>query len=566
MDATSIFVNVCVLLLLSNLLTDATKHKDSSAWSKSIGPLVYCTDDSRTVESIIKECYHHCLSDAEPESRATLSLHQIKKDAKGPNVVECTKVKISQTFTMTWTFATVKSEVIHEYLPVTGAECEDAIAKNCPDRLCNHREKDNLAEEYHYASETEKTETTISLITMSSILARDGEELMISPLSATKFANVKDGGLKEDNKVYTWDSSFELKYCPYEHVQRYACDRYSGTDGMPYYMCAGGRFSVTPLSKDEPDMTKVCSGVKASHEGFLYAKVDSQANQHTHSRLAITKTQDMDANADYLRHKIQQIATHLDSEICHNQCEILSLESRVTRRDSVILRIGLDYFKTIKNASKLSVCKTLHGCRLAEPKTFCGNPPRVGVSCTHVSGLWDPTKVELETGGVCLKPDNDETLRITIGGKHYSVDDNLMITVNASDQAGVYPLGFSNLHQSGIQLTVEDMGKMRPDWVDNKNAPGGTSKAIDTQRKIKSPSFDMGSRIVQAWKSVTTEFDSIEHYLGGVAIFLCVSIVSYAFWKLKISSQKLKLKKIRRSSVENVPLKSKAHQEESEWI
>ncbi|DBA37093.1 TPA_asm: G [Ocimum alphacytorhabdovirus 1] len=559
-----LFLFALFVVMTSNCY--AAVYKDSDTWTKSVGPIVHCTNETRSIETVIKECYHHCLMDPEPKDRVTLMIKQLKKDTNGPEVVECSKVKLTQTFTMTWTFSTMKSEPTHEFLPVSGAECEEAIKTNCPDRKCNHREKDSLEEEYHYASDTTKTETTISLITMSSIIARDGDVIKISPLSATKFVDVKEGGLKEDLKVYTWNSGYDLKSCPYESTQRYACDSYEGTDGMPYYMCSGGRFSVTPVSKEEPDLTSVCPGLKQSHEGFLYSKADSQANQDKHSRLSITKTQDMDANTDYLRHKIQQIATHLDSEICHNQCEILSLESRVSKEDSRILRIGLDYFKTTEYSSSLVVCKTLHGCRLSEPKTFCGNPPRVGVSCTHISGLWDPTTVELSTGGICLKPDLDERLHVSVGGRLYSVDDNLMIHLNLSGLSGVYPLGFSNLHQSGIQLTVEELGKMRPEWVDNKAKMGGISKTTESSRRINSPSFNIGSKIVEFWKGIEVEFDSIEHYLGGFVIFSACTLAAYGFWKIKIQS----LKKMPRKNdtvaiVERQPLRG-TKRAANEWI
>nr|UNG40237.1 G protein [Tomato yellow mottle-associated virus] len=491
----------------------------STMVEKSIGPVASCHGDLVSTGSVIKSCYHRCMMDPEPVDRANLELYKVKTNLDGPEVIECAKIKQRQTFTQTWSFSTIKSPVSHEFLRVTKEECDKAIADNCPDKHCNHRERDELEEEYHYASDTVKEATTISLITMPSSIQVSGSTINISPMSAKNYYSSQDGMAKEDGKMYIWDSGFVVSGCPYEPVTTYGCDMYQDSDNRRYYMCSGGRFSITAPDLDESDMSSKCPGMKRAIEGFIYKKVEKTAASHDHSRLAITQTADMKADVDYLRHKVQQIATHLDSEICQLQCEVLSVESRLTRKDSAIVRVGMNYYKMYDNGT-MAGCLTLHGCRMTKPSIYCGNPPRIGVTCTENNGLWDPTTIELKRGGVCMKPDQNEKLSISLGSEHYVVDDSLRVHMNSSNMHGVYMTSFSDLHQSSVQWTISDLDTLKPEWNGQKSGKGGLSRSVEKHTALLTPAISVGSSLVSACRSLSDGFISVEHIVGSVSLAL----------------------------------------------
>lgn len=494
---------------------------------KSVGPVASCGGELVPAGSVIKSCYHRCLMDPEPVDRTNLELYRVSKNIDGPTVVECAKVRQRQTFTLTWSFSYIKSPVTHEFLRVTKEECDKAITDNCPNRQCNHREADDLEEEYHYASDTVKEVVTISLMSMPSSVQLVGETINISPLSAKTYSPLSDGMSKEDGKIYIWDSKYEIEGCPYEPVTTYGCDMYQDSDKRRYYMCSGGRFVVTAASVDEADLSSRCKGIRRSVEGFLYKHTEKEASSSDHSRLAISQTSEMKADVDYLRHKVQQIATHLDSEICQTQCEILAVESRLSRKDGSLVRIGMNYFKLFDNGT-ISGCLTLHGCRLTQPHIYCGNPPRMGVTCTENNGLWDPTTIELKRGGICSKPDRSEKLTISLGSEHYIVDDSMKISINTSSRHGIYMTSFSDLHQSSMQWKITEIDDLKPEWVGQKEGKGGLSKSIEKSTVLNTPSFTIGSNVMKAYKCVSDYVMSVEHAVGLIVIFI-MSIAGILF-------------------------------------
>ncbi|DBA37143.1 TPA_asm: G [Pogostemom alphacytorhabdovirus 2] len=520
----------CILLLSLYVVTHAASQTELE---KSVGPVALCGGNLRPASDIIKTCHTKCITNPEPADRATLKLYKIKDNLAGPDVIECAKIRQTQVFTLTWSWSQIKSPITHEMLPVTKGECEDAVKINCPDKHCNHREPDSLEEEYHYASDTRKVKTTISLLTTPSSLLLDGDKTRISPLSAKRFVLAEDGVMKEDGKIYMWDSSFCLASCPYQPVNTYGCDVYQEPDKTRYYVCSGGRFIVTAPDASESTLSGWCGGLHRSKEGFLYERVTTPEESHEYARLAISQQASAAAGVDYLRHKVQHVVAHLDSEICQNQCELFALEARVTRKGSTIARVGLNYYKLYQN-NTVAECKTLHGCKMTTPRVYCGNPPRIGVTCTEANGLWDPTSIELTNGGVCLKPDSNERLVVSLGSDHYVVDDSLRIRINTTNHHGIYMTSFSDLHQSDMQWRVVDLDTLRPEWETQKASPSGLSKSTNTDTTLNTPSFALGKSILSLWDSLTGEIKSIENILGTTAISLIGSIVTALLYKLII--------------------------------
>nr|QGN65751.1 putative G protein [Cytorhabdovirus fragariae] len=522
------FIQSCFFLslfiALASLITLSATELE-----KSVGPVAVCGGGLRPASDIIKSCHQRCVMDPEPGDRATLKLYKVSDNLVGPSVIECAKIKQTQIFTLTWSWSYIKSPITHEMLPVTKGECEDAIKVNCPDKHCNHREPDTLEEEYHYASDTTKTKTTIALLTTPSSLMLDADQTKISPLSSKRFVLAADGAMKEDGKIYLWDSDFKLTSCPYKPVNTYGCDTYQDPDKRNYYVCSGGRFIITAPDTEETAFSGWCGGLRRSKEGFLYEKTRPSEDSHEFARLSISQQAGAAAGVDYLRHKVQQVATHLDAEICQNQCELFALEARVSSKTSTIARIGLNYYKLFQN-NTVAECKTLHGCRMTSPRVYCGNPPRIGVTCTEANGLWDPTSVELGSGGVCLKPDEGEQLIVSLGSDHYVVDESLKIRINSTNHHGIYMTSFSDFHQSDMQWRVVDLDTLKPEWDRQKAAPSGLSRSTETNTTLNTPSFALGKSVLDIWNSVTGEISSVEHILGMMIISclcLCVALVFY---------------------------------------
>ncbi|DBA37056.1 TPA_asm: G [Medicago alphacytorhabdovirus 1] len=530
-------MSVSAYLLIILCLLYGIFYTSSTLEEKSVGPVAVCNGGLVPASDVVKNCYHRCLMEPEPSDHASLELYRVKGQVSGPKVIECSKIIQKQTFTLTWTWSYIKSPVSHDIVKVTKEECDEAIRLNCPDGECNHREADNLEEEYHYASDTLKTATTISLLSMPSSVQIDRYNVLISPLSAKKYYNIDDRMAKEDNKMYSWNSDAGIVGCPYEPVNTYGCDMYQDSDKRRYYMCSGGRFVVTASDLDESDIASKCTGIKRSIEGFLYKKVSREADKHEHSRLAITATSNMGADIDYLRHKVQQVVTHLDSEICQNQCELLAIEARTSTRESSIVRVGLNYYKLYSNNTVIP-CLTLHGCKMSKPRSFCGNPPRIGVTCTENNGLWDPMSIELVRGGVCTKPDETEKLIISLGSDHYVVDDSLKIRINNSRHHGIYMTSFSDYHQSEMQWKISDIDQLKPEWDSQKRGNSGLSKSKDSNTTLHTPSFSIGRSVINAWSSVKSEVSSVEHFIGAACISILCLLAVYMFYKIKLATTK----------------------------
>nr|DBA36974.1 TPA_asm: G [Chelidonium alphacytorhabdovirus 1] len=526
----------------------------------AIGPVCECTGEAKPLGDYIKTCYRRCLLDPEPLGRKTVQIHQTAEKRGGPKVVECSRIIQEQKFTQMWTFSTEAGILTTRSEPVTEEECRNAIRENCPDLNCNHREKTIYQPEYHYGSTTTVRRETISLVSMPSTLMIEAGKMRISPLSTPDLylASAKKGFYA--GKVYIWEDDLSQGDCPFEPAGSYGCDEFKGSDKEPYYMCSGGRFSITPTRNGNDVAGGICPGLKLASEGFFYKLIDENASEEKHSRLFITQLQNMQGDADYLRHKVQQAVTHLDSEICSNQCELLALESRLTTSAEPIVRVGMSYYRIYENKTAV-LCKTVSGCRLSEPFLTCGNPPRIGVSCSTNSGLWDPLKPYMTPGGVCTKPDFVEKLSFMLGSESYVVDQDLTIQANASYAHGIYPTAFSDFHQSGIQMSITDLAKLKPSWDSSKGNGSGVSKTESVLRKIESPSVSIGAKAMGILESVSHAFSNVEHAIG-MAIIVIMIIVSLSFGLKLIGKFHSAPKDNRRSRRE----KSASVEEVATWI
>ncbi|DBA37181.1 TPA_asm: G [Rose alphacytorhabdovirus 1] len=546
------FITLVILLLSAYVPYIHSTHNNEYA----IGPVSECSGQPEDLGAVIKTCYRRCMIDPEPVGRKTIQIHQSIDGSSGPMVVECSKIVQTQAFTQTWTFSTIKTDVKHHFAPVTEDECRRAIGENCPEYDCNHRESDELDPEYHYGSTTTVKKETISLIAMPSSVQLLDDSAVISPLSTDNSFRMDAQVGTDKLKLYLWMRPKKVSQCPFKESSKYGCDEYKGSDGSKYFMCSQGRFSVTPPPEDKDVASSICPGLKLSAEGFAYKEVEANAesalastslyanpsicpglklsaegfaykeveanaDSAEHGRVYITRTQSMAGDAEYLRHKITQALTHLDSEICTNQCEILSLETRTSSKTESLIRVGMTFYKVFHNGTATR-CGPITGCKLTKPLVMCGNPPRLGVTCSTKSGLWDPLMPYMTPQGVCMKPDSGEKLTFKLGTREYIVDYDLIVHADRNFSHGVYPTAFSDLHQSGIQLSVSDLKTLKGDWMGAKSATGGLSSAKNVSSYIDSPTLSIGSIVMTGFNSVLSFFGSLEHIIGAIVIFCAV--------------------------------------------
>nr|QBS46642.1 glycoprotein [Raspberry vein chlorosis virus] len=490
---------------------------------KSVGPIADCTGGIKDIGVELKNCYSLCEGYEEPKQGVSVAIYT--SDAKGPSVTSCSKIRLTQTFTRTWTFSTVYGDVRRETLPVTIDECKKEKEIKCPLGNCDTRGPNTLEPEYHYASDTVVSATLLELFTTESVLFFANGKEMITPMGTTIKIESQSGIAQHDNKVFIWDKTESLTKCPYQVVGVYGCDQFDEGDEM-FYACAGGGITVTPLKKREPVHKDLCPNTYLSEEGFLYGLDTSNPKGSKTGRLAINVVSDTAETADaaYLRHKIQLIATKLDSDLCYTQCEIMSLESRTSNKTAHLMRVGHKNYLAYSNGSAAE-CFPLHGCRLSQPAVFCGSPARVGLVCNGISRLWNPLHPYLVGDHMCPRPGEVENLTFSLGSTLYNVDNKLEVEIPKSELHGVYQSEFLRYHNSRATMKVVELDTMGNEWRGSKELRHEIKQA--TNRVINAPHVSVGSWIMSSFSSVGAVIHSIEAILGlGLVVIVTVATIS----------------------------------------
>ncbi|DBA37243.1 TPA_asm: G [Zea alphacytorhabdovirus 1] len=533
---TTVYLRVVIMLSWSvfvSLHTVARRGatQSSIATSKmSIGPVADCVGDLTDLGLELRNCYAKC--DGYPEPKSGVSLSVYNSTAIGPIVTSCSKVKITQEFVQTWTFSNIKMSSNREQLSVSRDECERVRATKCPAGMCDVRASSELPEEYHYASSTLVTAEIIELISAQSLLFLEEGMEMISPLGTTlKFRSDARSGEGLGN-IYWWDSVEKMTTCPYSEAGVYGCDEFDEGDEL-FYLCSGGGITVTPSVPEKLVHKDLCPNMKFSDEGLLYSIYPSTPKDSKTGRLAINVNPDQAETADttYLRHKIQQVARKIDSDICYTQCEIMSLETRSTNKTEHLVRIGHDNYLAHMNGSATR-CRHLQGCRLSTPPLFCGGPARVGIICSSVSRFWNPLKPYLEADSACPKPSQIDHLSFSLGSTLYNVDDKLEISIPKSELHGVYQSEFLRYHNSRTIMTVSDLNTLGDSWSSTKERSNEIINRNDAKRIIDSPHISIGSWMVSAVSAVGSVFKSLEAIVGIMMILMATYLTVLLILKL----------------------------------
>ncbi|UTQ50532.1 MAG: glycoprotein [Pastinaca cytorhabdovirus 1] len=487
--------------------------------SVSIAPVADCAGNAVDFGTLVRACFVRCAGPPEPEEASKVDIFHMF--GEGPRVVECVRIEFSQEFTQTWTFSTIAGSMKSKPVYISEAECISAIEKNCVNYDCNMREPDTLTPEYHYGSVTTVRSTMIMLMSSPSTLYVENDIFHVSPTgSELRFDMSKEIGRSKES-IYVWKKITAPDTCPFKAVGVYGCDRYKDND-EDFYSCSGGRIAITPR-KGNKDILKACVGVKLSEEGFIYNMTKGTQKEASSGRLAIdARPGTVEAeDTSYLRHKIQQVASKLDSDICLNKCEIMSLEARSSNKTHHLVRAGMDNFLIMPNGTA-KYCKPNHGCKLPEKPTFCGNPPRVSIICNNHARYWNPLKPYTEPDEPCYKPDELESLSFSLGTTHYDVNKGLRIKVPQSAYHNSYSNEFLRYHNSHLQMSVKGLDDLKSGWRESQSTGGGLGIITNAQSEIKSPHISIGDSIVKTFGSVFSSVKSLEAIVGIIFVLVIV--------------------------------------------
>nr|UUF95177.1 glycoprotein [Alfalfa dwarf virus] len=547
------------VLLLSSFLIDGRRGATVKSIDKnrlSIGPIAHCKGELLDLGVQQRNCYMKCEGYSEPKKGVTIGIANAK--TKGPPVIRCSKVRLSQTFTQTWTWSTVSGDLSSEVVPTTVEECRESININCPTGNCDVRAPNKLEEEFHYASTTRVESLFIILQSVPSVLYIDDSKEWVSPMGTTGRFAAEEGVAQEEHNHYIWNKLSSLTTCPYQVEGTYGCDEFDEGDEL-FYVCAAGGLTVTPRKSSPLIHPSLCPGLKWSQEGLLYEISKGDPNSDMVGRLGIEAKPDTVESADntYLRHKIQMVARKLDSDLCYTQCEIMALESRSANKSAHLVRAGHEHYLAYSNGTA-QYCGPITGCRLSDPPLMCGNPPRVGIVCVGTSRLWDPLLPYITDEHRCDKPREIEEMHFNLGASKYIVDRQLTIPVNKTDLHGVYHSEFFRYHNSRMMMAIDDLSKLKPDWDKAKQGKPIDSVKTESSRSVDAPHIMLGGWFLRAWQSVRDMFHSVEAVIGCIVIVLAVYMTVMLILKIKSAStdvlyRPVQMRMINKSKVTNEP-------------
>ncbi|AYH53272.1 putative G protein [Trifolium pratense virus B] len=403
-------------------------------FNHSVGPLAICSLQMEDARAYAESCYRLCTRDREPSAHGFVDLYSETSQKGGPDVIRCTKVRIEQTFTETWSFSTISSEPTRTMLDVTRAECDNEIKSICPKSNCYVKAPNSLEAEFHYASDTVVSKDYIELMTLPSGLDYLEEHLRITPALGGESYPASDGQAFLGKALLLWDPNFESPACPFTSVQRHGCDRYDKPADL--INCRRSRF-VIPNLTDTVELKGHCKGIRRAPSGLLWQWTDvSKSGFPGSKRLALTLPAASETGLEALRYQVAEALDVIDEDMCQTQCEILDLVLRADRKREVLTRIGGSYM-VISKSGYLRRCHPAIGCKLVKPHMFCGGPNRVAVSCSGKVFMWNPQKSYLESDMDCPRHTKDSKLTFTVGSHEYNIDDNLHVALPDKEHFGI---------------------------------------------------------------------------------------------------------------------------------
>ncbi|UTN00447.1 putative glycoprotein [Hyptis latent virus] len=563
-----------ILLLLVQIISSVLtalgrKGATSGALKRDkliIGPVADCRGPLVDLGTEIRLCYAKCEGYPKPNRGVRIRIHHSL--GTGPRIVECRKLKLTQRFTQFWTFSTERGPIVKEHLTPDVAECLSKWQSECKEGDCNLREPDHLEEEYHYASDTDVTAEFVTLYSTDSLLILKNGEERVAPMGADADFPMDTRKVLHSNVVYMWDPNPPLKECPYKVAGEYGCDQYDEGDDT-FYTCSKGGMTITPTKT--PDMhPRLCPAVRVSEEGLIYSvDVAASPKEDDYGRVAIDVPDGTVEAADsmYLRQKIQILAKTLESDICYTQCEVMSLEVRMSNKTEHLVRVGHNHLLAFENGTALQ-CQAITGCQLSTPATYCGNPPRLGLVCSQVHRLWEPMTPYLKPDQKCEKPRGVEHLSFSMGTSVYDVDDQLEINVTKTDLANIYHSEFLRYHSGNLNLKTKDLDSLKDGWMKSKEGKSKSTSSSKTSRTVDSPHIGLGEAALSVFKTMFSVVDSVEEVIG-IAVIAVVAVMTVVLikniWGLKRSPTRRRRRRVESAGEEELALNSQINSEPT-WI
>lgn len=494
-----------------------------AGFNHSVGPIAVCKKDMLDSRAYVESCFQRCQRPERPSGHGILEIFSAPQNKKGPTVIHCTKVRLSQTFTETWSFSQFSGPLEKALLPLSIKECQDAVREKCPNWNCNVRSPGQLEEEYHYASETTVTKDYLNLVSVPSGLTFYDTEIKVIPMESSASFNLSAEVGTEKDSVYLWKSS-EVTSCPYESAVSVGCDVYNGT--VDSYVCRGSRISVEGISRVK-QLKGLCSDVSRAPSGLLIKFTAKElTSDRADRKVFLTQSASETTIETSLRTQTGDALSVIDEDLCQLQCEILEMNSRLNLGRESLMRLGNRYVLQSKTGF-IRECDPLVSCAVTTPHLYCGSPVRVSVSCDERHWMWNPMKSYVEESGVCHAVERHEKLHMLLGSHIYDVGDDLSIQINQSDNVGL-PHDLLNIRASTVKMETFDPEALKRSWAYELNNPRVISQYGNISRNINH--WDVMNEMTTGFGRVMRTIGDVFHktYLfAGIIITLVLVFWGY---------------------------------------
>nr|DBA37072.1 TPA_asm: G [Morinda alphacytorhabdovirus 1_Mor] len=524
MENTTKLLRYLVVLLMSTVVAGEFHH--------SVGPLAICNGGDLSSHEYVQNCFQKCIKPDAPEGHGSLIIYGVVEKSGGPKVVHCSKIRISQTFTETWTFSQITSTPIVSGLPITIEECRAHVKSECPDKNCNIRAPQSLRSEFHYASDTTIVKDYLNLLSVPSGIDMLEDEVKITPLGSRLSYPLSSGQGTDESSVYLWEPA-EMKECPFTSATVVGCDRYTGK--VDSLVCRSSRITLDQFSQSV-QLKGVCQDLKRSPSGlvFKWTEGDTQ-NRRDMKKLYLTAVTSTNQDAAHVRVQTNEALSVIDEDLCQIQCELLELVTRINLGKEILSRLGNSYVLAT-TGGYLRKCSPLITCRLAKPHYYCGNPVRIGVICDGQAMLWNPLKSYIENHTVCHKVSTSDSLRMTVGNHVYDIADDMTINATTSDSVG---LSHDTLmiSASSINNEIVDPREVRESWIGGDHRRS-TEKDLAHEESHTVDHWDVAS---EGWSFGVDLFRRVRDIISKTyvigAAFATIVLVIWGYTKIKTARE-----------------------------
>ncbi|DBA37116.1 TPA_asm: G [Pinellia alphacytorhabdovirus 1] len=493
----------------------------------AISPVAVCDlYSSVNAYEKLSDCNKRCSLSPRVKDRVQITLLKDAADMSGPKVVKCTKVKMVQKFTETWTFSRLDSQLSYEELSVSDEECSKHIKEHCPDYNCMITRPRAIAPDYSYASELTKSETYVELVSHpSSLIQLDGVTKVI-PAGSVDMFPVDDGKHVTYKVGYYWEPMLHPSFCPFKEGLTMGCDKID-YEGSEQIICGGGRFAFQ--SSESKLLTGYCHNqlVKITVSGILYKEYPVfDPLDYKSQKLSMKSSKALSGDAETAAVLSRNAIFHVDSDVCSLQCEVAGVELRINRGVASLIRAGPDYMLVSPKGYGYK-CSPLTYCTLVKPYSFCGNPTMLLIRCNGKNYYWDPKKNYVVTDSFCQSVHYNDTLSIHIGNAEYRIDDEMQIQLNQSDTYS-YKMRSYLLYHGGM-FSSEDLSQLGSAWREEKRLSRLT---VVTSEEKNINKTDLGlSAIASVVLSPFRFFMRISNHVEILTIVILVLIVTVALLK-----------------------------------